>query len=107
MYDNLLRKYKEEQSEILGKMQDHSDADEEFYLTANITLNIAQRAKDIFQSSEVEEKNQFLRYLLQNCTLDGKNLEFTMVSPFNLIAQYHDGTTMRASRDSNFVPQAL
>ncbi len=76
-------------------MQDHSDADEQFYLTANITLNIAKRAKEIFESSEVEEKNQFLRYLLQNSTLNGKNLEFTMVSPFNLIAQYRDGTTMR------------
>ena len=95
MYDSLLREYKEKQAEILAQMQDHSDADEQFYLTANITLNIAKRAKEIFESSEVEEKNQFLRYLLQNCTQNGKNLEFAMVSPFNLIAQYHDGTTMR------------
>jgi site-specific DNA recombinase len=101
MYDSLLREYKEKQAEILGKMQDHADADEEFYLTANITLNIAQRAKSIFESSEVEEKNQFLRYLLQNCALNGKNLEFTMVSPFNLIAQYHDDTTLRRRGDSN------
>ena len=95
MYDSLLREYKEKQSEILGQMQDHSDADKQFHLTANITLNIAKRAKEIFKSSEVEEKNQFLRYLLQNCTLNGKKLEFTMVSPFDLIAQYHDTITLR------------
>lgn len=95
MYDSLLREYKEKQAEILAQMQDHSDADEQFYLTANITLNIAKRAKDIFKSSEVEEKNQFLRYLLQNSTLNGKKLEFTMVSPFNLIVQYHDDITLR------------
>jgi len=95
MYDSLLREYKEKQAEILEQMQDHSDADEQFYLTANITLNIAKRAKEIFKSSEVEEKNQFLRYLLQNCTLNEKKLEFTMVSPFNLIAQYHDTITLR------------
>lgn len=83
---------------LYDKVQDHSAADEHFYLTANMMLNIAKRAKDIFVSSEVEEKRQFLGFLLQNCMLDGKNLEFSMVSPFNLIAQYHDDITLRATR---------
>ena len=101
MYDSLLRECKEKQSEILGQIQDHADADEDFHLTANITLNIAKRAKSIFKSSEDDEKNQFLRYLLQNCTMNGKKLTFTMVSPFNVIAQYHDSITLRRRRDSN------
>ena len=48
MYDSYLREYKEKQAEALNQMQDHSDADEQFYITANITLNIAKRAKEIF-----------------------------------------------------------
>jgi site-specific DNA recombinase len=95
MYDSYLREYKEKQSQILATMQEHSDGDEQFYLTANITLNLAKRAKEIFVSSEVEEKNQFLRYLLHNSTLDGKKLSFTMVSPFNMIAQFSDDITLR------------
>ena len=95
MYDKLLREYKEKQSEILSQMQDHSNADEQFYLTANATLGIAQRAKDIFKSSEPTEKQQLLSFLLQNCTLDGKNLDFSLRSPFNLVANYHDNPTGR------------
>ena len=41
-----LREYKSKQQELLSEqMQDHSDADEQFYITANLTLNIAKQAK--------------------------------------------------------------
>lgn len=95
MYDSFLKEYKEKQAEILDQMQDHSDADEKFYITANITLNIAKRAKEIFESSEVEEKRQFLGFLLQNCVLNEKKLEFSMRSPFNLLLNNSDNLTMR------------
>ncbi len=95
MYDSFLREYKSKQQELLEQMQDHSDADEQFYLTANLTLNIAKRAKSIFISSEVEEKRQFLGFLLQNCVLNGKNLEFSLRSPFNLILNSSDNLTVR------------
>lgn len=99
LYDSYLKEYKEKQAEILSQMQEHSSADEQFYVTANMMLNIAKRAKEIFISSEVEEKRQLLGFLLQNCTIDGKKLDFTMVSPFNLIASYQDDTTMRSLLD--------
>lgn len=95
MYDSLLREYKGKQHELLHQMENHSEADEQFYLTANITLNIAKRAKEIFESSEPSEKRQFLGFLLQNCVLNGKNLEFTMRSPFNLILNSSDNLTVR------------
>ena len=95
MYDNFLREYKEKQAEILDQMQDHSDADEQFYLTANMTLNIAKRAKEIFMSSEIGEKRQLLSFLLQNCSLNEKKLEFTMRSPFNLMLNQPDNLTVR------------
>lgn len=95
MYDNLLREYKEKQSELLDQMQDHSDADEQFYITANMTMGIAKRAKEIFISSEVDEKRQFLAFLLQNCVLNGKKLDFTIRSPFNLLLNHNDNLTVR------------
>ena len=53
MYDKKLKEYKATQSEILTKMQSHSDADEQFYLTANTVLNLAQRAREIFKSGNL------------------------------------------------------
>jgi len=73
MYDKKPREYKERQGQILVDMRIYSEADEEFYLTANIVLNVAKRALEIFKSSEVPEKRQFLNFLLQNCELQGKN----------------------------------
>jgi site-specific DNA recombinase len=101
MYDNFLREFKEKQAEILSRMQDHSDADEEFYLTANMVLSIAKRALPIFESSEPTEKRQFLGFLLQNCELNGNKLVFSLRSPFNLIANCPDDITRRREWDSN------
>jgi site-specific DNA recombinase len=86
MYDTKLREYKQRESELLVDMRIHSEADEEFYLTANTVLNVAKRALEIFQSSEVPEKRQFLNFLLQNCQLQDKTLTFDLKKPFDLIA---------------------
>ena len=87
MYDKKLREYKERQGQILVDMRIHSDADEEFYLTANTVLNVAKRALEIFKSSEVLEKRQFLNFLLQNCELQGKKLEFSLRKPFDAVLE--------------------
>jgi site-specific DNA recombinase len=69
------------------KMQSYTDADENFYLTANMTLNLAKRAYEIFQSSEPEEKRQLLNFLFQNLKLQGKNLIFELKTPFDTVLQ--------------------
>lgn len=85
IYDKKLKEWKERQAVILSDMKIHSDADQEFYLTANTILNLAQRAQYIFESSEVPEKRQLLNYLLQNCQLDGRKLVFSLRSPFDKV----------------------
>jgi hypothetical protein len=87
MYDKKVAEYKTEQNEILSQMQAHSDADHDFYLTANKVFNLAKRAAEIFDSSEPMEKRQLLNFLLQNCTLNGQKLGFTLKEPFNLIVK--------------------
>ena len=101
MYDRKLKEYKERQSAILTEMHIHSDADEEFYLTANMVLKLAQRALQIFKSSEVHEKRQFLNFLLQNCQLEGKNLTFSMRYPFDRILATSNQPIGLRGQDSN------
>ncbi len=55
-------------------MQRYTDADENYYITANMVLNLAKKAYEIFQSSEVEEKMQLLNFLLRNLQLNGEKL---------------------------------
>ena len=95
MFNKKLKEYKEKQAELETKMRQYTDADENFYLTANMTLNLAKRAYEIFQSSEIEEKRQFLNFLLQNLKLQGKNLVFELKTPFD--------TVLQASKCSNLL----
>lgn len=81
-----MHEYKERQQELLDEMQQHNVADESYYITVNTVLNLAQKAYEIFESSELQEKRQLLNFLLQNCTLDGKTLHYELKKPFDLIA---------------------
>jgi len=72
---------------ILSKIEDHTKADEDFYITAPKILNLANRALEIFESSEVKEKRALINLLLQNPLLSGQKLLFSLRSPFYVIAK--------------------
>ena len=95
MFNQKLKEYKEKQQEILEKLKRHDSADESYYITLNTTLSLAQRAYEIFESSEVSEKGQLLNFLLQNCQLKGKKLLFSLKAPFD--------TVLQASKCSNML----
>lgn len=84
-YDRKLKELKEKQYDINIQIEDHTRADETYYITASTVLNLAKNALDIFESSEVPEKRALLNYLLQNYTVNGKNAAFTLRSPFDAI----------------------
>ena len=70
------------------EMSEHSKADYEYQNTVATVISVARRAKTIFDtSSEPARKRQFLNYLLQNPTVNGKKLYFTIASPFNLVLE--------------------
>ncbi len=60
-------------------------ADEEYYLTSEYLLQLANRAYDLFISSEAEEKRQLIKLTLQNLKLEGKKVEFELVKPFDKV----------------------
>ena len=95
MFNKKLKEYKEKQAEIREEMGRYDEADEKFYLTANIVLNMAKKAREIFDCSEVSEKRQLLSFLLQNIKLQGKKLLFELKTPFD--------TVLQASKCSNLL----
>ena len=86
-YDKKLKEFKEKQHNIDNQLQQHTQVDENYYITAGTVLNLAKGALELFESSEIPRKREILNYLLQNCTANGKKLEFTMRSPFNHILE--------------------
>ena len=82
-----LKEYKDKQYEILEQMQRHTVADEKFHITASTVMSLAQRARSIFESSEVTEKRQILDLVFQNLKLEGKKLALELCEPFSMLAQ--------------------
>lgn len=99
-YDQLLKQYKQKQGTLLGKMQQYSKASEEYYVTANTILNLAQQAYDIFQRSETEEKRQLLNFVFQNMQLDQRELVFSVRKPFDTLVESNPRPTLGERRDS-------
>jgi hypothetical protein len=76
------------------EMSEHSKADYEHQNTVATVISVARRAKTIFDNnSEPARKRQFLNYILQNPTVNGKKLYFTIASPFNLVLELSDNPT--------------
>ncbi len=71
-----------------------TQADESYHITIKTVLNIAKKAEEIFESSEIEEKNEFLKFLLQNRIVDGKNPLFEMKEPFLSISKASNHPTL-------------
>jgi len=55
IYDTKLKEYKERQYEVQQKLQEYTKADENYHITASTVFSLANRALEIFESSEPNE----------------------------------------------------
>lgn len=101
MYLDKVRDYKARQAEIIDQMARHEKADHNFYVTANMVMNLAARAREIFEGSEVEEKRQLLNFVFQNRKLDGKSLSIQACEPFTTLENYKKRPKEWGRLDSN------
>ena len=87
MFNSKLKEYKEKQSGLEAQMALYTDADESFYMNANILLHAIKKASQVFEGSEPATQRQILNFLLQNLTLSGKKLSFTLKTPFDRVLE--------------------
>ena len=66
------------------------EAEDNYYITAEYVLKIANKAYELFKSSEVEERRQLIKLVLQNPRVEGKNVVFDLQKPFDTILKYAD-----------------
>lgn len=85
MYNRKRKEYRTKQEAIKNKMNSLQKADEEYYVTASYILSLANRAYDLFLSSEPMIKRQLLKLLLQNCEVENGSLRYTLNYPFSEI----------------------
>jgi len=100
MYLEKVKEYKERQAEIVEEMKRHETTDQNFYITANMVLKLASRARELFESSEVDEKRKLLSFVFQNLKLDGKTLFIDTYEPFTTMMKYKQCPTNWRWRDA-------
>ena len=82
-------------------METLEQANKEYYITTIYLLNLASRAGDLFERSNVEEKRDLLKFILWNCTLDGETLHYDLKKPLSTIFDLADRSRWLGSMDSN------
>lgn len=87
IYDKKHQEHHDKLQLLNIELEEHTKADYEYQTTVAVVLSVARRAKQIFESSEPEEKRTFLNYLLQNPTVKEKTLSFTLRSPFDVVLE--------------------
>ncbi|MBU2330291.1 hypothetical protein KKG57_02385, partial [Patescibacteria group bacterium] len=92
---------KEKQYDINIQIEDHTQADETYYVIASAVFNLAKNAFNLFESSEVPEKRAPLNYLLQNYIVNRKTPAFSLRSPFDTILSVSTQPIELRGQDSN------
>ena len=104
VYDLKLQEFKNRQHDINLQIQNHTGADENYYVTVSAVLNLAKNALSLFESSDAFQKRAILNLILQNSTVNGKKVTFTMRSPFNTILQLTNQPMGLPRQGSNLRP---
>lgn len=103
-FEEKRNEYRAKQKTLEAKMSNMREADETYYINAKYILNLASRAKDLFKSSEPEQKRLLINTALQNLSLDDENLHYDWVKPFDTIAESVDSSDWLRGLDSNQQP---
>lgn len=107
IYDQKLKEFKEALYDIAFKTKQFDNANSTYYVTASIVLSLAQRAEEIFESSEPEEKRQLLNFLFKNLKLDGKELLYKLKTPFQGVLYANTHHSMGEMWESEIIKNKL
>lgn len=91
-HDKFYNSLKEQRTDIEVQMTALQEADENYYLTSGYILQLVSQTKEIFESSEVEQKRQLIKLLLQNLRIKGENMLWEVKKPFDLILNLGDSS---------------
>ena len=100
-YDRYSQSFREKLSEIDARLVLLQDAEDNYYVAAEYLLDLSKRAYDLFVSSELEQKRQLIKLVLQNPRIEGKTVKFEAQKPFDLLLDYNNHQLECRLGDSN------
>lgn len=89
-YDRFYQSFHEQIADIDTRLARLQEAEDNYYVTAKYLLELASKAHELFVSSEIEERRQLIKLVVQNLKLEGKKVQFQAQKPFDTILNYND-----------------
>lgn len=84
-YEEKLQVYKDKALEAKAKVSEYIKADISYKSQLVQVVDLCKNSKRLFESSIVEDQNSLLKFLLSDCVIKEKRLEYQVNSPFNFI----------------------
>lgn len=103
-HDKFYADFRNKIEQIDSQLVNLQKAEDDYYLCANYLLQLANRAYELFASSEIEQKRQLLKLVLQNLTLEGRIVRYEAIKPFDTILNFADNKLWLLDLDSNQEP---
>lgn len=85
VYDKKIKDYSLRQEKINHQIEDLTVDNKSHHITAKTILFLAKHSVDLFENSNIEEKQEILKLIFQNPMLDGKKLVFALRKPFDTV----------------------
>lgn len=104
-YDKYYQSFREQISVIDTRMGMLQDAEDNYYITAKYLLELANRAYELFTSSEVEERRQLVKLVLSNLRVEGKTVRYEAIKPFDALINCNDNQLWLPSHEVAITPQ--
>ncbi|KXK10194.1 MAG: hypothetical protein UZ22_OP11002000926 [Microgenomates bacterium OLB23] len=78
------------QDKIKSKINNLHYPDKDYFITASYLLDLANRAHELFISSEMKQKRQLIKMVFQNLRLEGRTIRYDYAKPFDQVFFYVD-----------------
>ena len=85
-YDRIATRIEAEINEKDNKLMELTNNDKSFEVDRSYLLELASKARRIFESSKPEQKNKILKLLFSNLEINEKRLNCNLLEPFNTLS---------------------
>ncbi len=100
-YDTYVARAKEDMYKLDAELVELSKGNTSFIVTAEYLLELASKAKGLFESSQPPQKNKILRAVLANLSLNEKKLQLNLLKPLSVLTFDHKMNSWLRRPDSN------
>lgn len=88
IYDKFYTEFRSKIDEIDEKLANFQKAEDNYFITVNYLLELANRSYELFLRSKLEEKRLLIKLTLSNLEAEGKTLRYNLLKPFNYLFEY-------------------